>query len=131
MDHQGLTSLKGTMFEDIDIDGQGRFGQGCGLHKVQSFGHRQGMTAIDHAILCIAAAAEQGGDLIPDLPALGALTDGDNLARGLEAENVGCAGRWWIEANPLQDIRAIDPGRAGFDEDFAWPRLRNGALFRE
>ena len=33
MDHQGLTSLKGTMFEDINIDGQGRFRQGGGLNR--------------------------------------------------------------------------------------------------
>ena len=40
VDHQGLAGLQGAVLEDVDEDGEHRFGQARGLGEVQPLGDR-------------------------------------------------------------------------------------------
>ena len=75
-------------------------------------GHGQRMRLVDEGQGGLRPAADHGHDPVAggeerDLPA-----DGHHLAGELHARDVGGpAGRRWIEAGPLHQVRRVDPGR--------------------
>jgi len=74
--------------------------------------------------LGVTAAADQAEHAVADAEPLDAVADRVDLAGDLETGNVGRrVGRRWICAHALQQIRAVDRGRADAYAHFAARRL--------
>ena len=109
---QCLAGAQSAAFEDVAPDGEHRFRQRRGLNEVETRRQRQGMAAINGRKLGVAAARQQRGDPVADLPARGIRTDRDHLAGDFEAEDLGCP-RWRrIASLALDDVGAVDARRA-------------------
>jgi len=75
------------------------------------------------------AAADDGHDPIALAEALGVTTEPDHLARQLEAEDVGRrAGRRRVAALALEDVGAVDAGRADANQHLRRAGLRIGMV---
>jgi hypothetical protein len=114
------------MLEHIRVHGENRLGQGGGVNHVEAVGDGQGVAGVDHGVLGVAAAAQQGADLVADLPASGAPFSDHDLAGDLQAQGHRRAGRRRVITQALQQVRAVHAGGGDLDQDLARPR--NGTV---
>ncbi len=115
------------MFEHIGEHREHGLGQGGGVGEVEAFGDGQGVAGVDHGVLGVAAAAQQGADLVAGLPAS---RSGHDLAGDLQAQGDRRAGRRRVEPQALQQVRTVDAGGTHADQDLARARLGAGHGFR-
>ena len=108
MDHQGLARLQRAVLEDVGVDGEDGLGERGGLDQAELARDGQGVAGVAAGELGIAAAAQEGADLVARLPAAGGL---DHLAGNLQAEGGRRARRRRVEAQALDDVRAVDARR--------------------
>lgn len=87
MDEDTLAHVKARAIHQIGPDRKMHFRQSCSGDEIDSLGHRQQARHGHHGKLGIAAASQQGTDLIADAPALYLRTKRDDMARNLETEN--------------------------------------------
>ena len=116
MHHQRFAGLQGAVLEDIGEDGENRLRQAGRLYEIQALGQGQRMPGVTDRVFRIAAAPEQGAHLVARLPATGARHD---LAGHFKSHGVRRAGRRRIAAQPLQNVRPVDPCGAHADQDLA------------
>jgi hypothetical protein len=121
MNQKRLANLERAMFEHIGEDREHGLGQGGGVGEVETLRDGQGVAGVDHGVLGVAAAAQQGADLVAGLPAS---RSGHDLAGDLQAQGGRRAGRRRVEAQALQQVRTVHPGRPHADQDLAGPRPR-------
>src|SRR6266568_3943647 len=74
--------------------------------------HAHGRSVMDHRLLGVTAAGKQGHGALANLPSAHLGADLDHFAGAFEPENGGSAGRRRIVTFALQQIGAIDGGRA-------------------
>ena len=89
-------------------------------------GHGQHLPGGHADQLGVATSRQQRAHLVADRPAVDAVTDRVHRAADLEAGVVRRARRRRVEAHPLHDVGAVDPGRRHPDPDLAGSRLRVG-----
>ncbi len=99
----------------------------AGRAHVERARHRQRVVLVGQRVFGIAAAGQQRGDRVADLPGRAAGADGGDLAGDLEARQVrGVRGRR-VGAAALLHVGPVDAGRADADQDLAGRRPRHRA----
>jgi hypothetical protein len=114
-----LTGFQRAALEHVVPDGEEGFRCGTGLHHVEAGGNRQGGGFLGEAVLGVAAAVDEGADLVAGLPARDAAADLGHFAGDFQARQLGMTGRRRIGADALLHIRSVDAGGRHLDEDLA------------
>ena len=106
-------------------------GSAGGVDERDAARHGQHLLGGCHDTLGVAAAVDEGADLVADLPLLDAVTDRRDATAHLEARVLGCARRRRVVAEALHDVRPVDPGGDDVDEHLAGLRLGVGHLVED
>ncbi len=105
--------------EHVAPYGKQGFRQRRGLDQGKPIGDRQALARGYRHVLGVAAAIGQRADAVAHIPTFDALSDCGNLPGHFQAHNRRCAGRRWIKAHALDDIRPVDAGRGHSDQDLS------------
>ena len=130
MDEERLARFQRAALEHVVPYGEERLGDRRRFGEREAVRYRQGVGLVHHAIVSVAAARRQRTDQVALVPARRAGAERGDLAGDFEARKVGGARRRRICALPLEDVGTVDAGRPDPDQDLAFARLRNRALFR-
>ena len=125
---QDLAGLQGAAVEHIGPNGEGGLRDRRRLDGRQAARDRQGVRLVDGAELGIASPGNEGGDPVALAMAGNAGPERGDCPRDLQAEDVARARRGRVEAEALQHVRPVDPGRLDLDQDLARLRDRARAL---
>ena len=129
VDQQRLAFGGHPAFEDVVPDREQSLGNRRGLVQRHSCRHGQAMPEMGEAVFGIAAAGDERADLLAEQRFGRALAQRDDFARYLEARDRRGARRRRVEALPLDDVGAVDPGMADPDQHLVFSRLRNRQRF--
>ncbi len=118
--HQrGGAGLQPADEEEVEEGGDEDLGHAAGLGVGESLRTRHHAAGRDHHLLGVAAAGEQRHDAVAEGEAFDAVADLGDRAGALEAEDLGSARGWGIEAPPLQQVGAVDPRGCNADPNLA------------
>ena len=130
MDEEGFAGPGMAAVHDIRPDGEPCFRQPGGISHRHARRHRQALPGGCRAIFGIATASDKRADCITDPPALDRPAHRDHDAGDFQPRDRRHAGRHRVQAQPLQHIRAIDPGGGDLDQHLVrpglWHRAGNG-----
>ena len=131
MHEKGLPGHKRPMLEHVGEHCKDSFRHAGALGEIETLGQGKSVSCVDDGELRIPAAAKQRHDLIAQAPTTDARPKRRNLPRDFKTQRRRGAGRWWVEAQPLKDVRSIDTRRPDPNEYFALPgrwRWKRGEL---
>ena len=104
-------------------------GRAPACDHVEAGRNRQGIRFVRQRVFGIAAARNQGADLVAHLPARDVMAGRRDFARDLQARQVRRALRWRIDAGALQQVRTVDAGGGDANQDLAIGRTGHRPRF--
>src|SRR5450830_364384 len=123
-----LALLELATLEEVDPDGHEGFRECRRLDQAQTLGQLQRRALVGHGVLGIAAARDQGADLVADGKAAGGAAKGDDLPRDFQPRDIGSTGRRVVQALALQNVRAIHTGGQDTHQHFTGTGFRRRPL---
>jgi hypothetical protein len=113
---------------EVGPQGGHRLGQPGGIDERDAVGDSEHAVRPGEGVGGVAAAVEQGTDLVADLPPSHALTERDHPPGGLQARVVGRAVRRRVVSLQLEQVCPVDARGRDLDEDLARAGIRGGEL---
>ena len=110
-------------------NGEGGFRQHRRLLQAVARGQRQGLARLDDAVFGVRPAVGQRADGVADGNAANAGAKRDHFAGEFQPHDGGNARGHGVDAFALHDVRAVDAGVGGFDEEFARFWRGQGGVF--
>ena len=129
MNEQRFARLQAATLKHIVPDGEEGFGNGGRLIQRQTFGNRQCVGMMRHAVFTVTTTRHQCHDPAADDAGIDSLASGNDLAGNFQSGNVRRARRRRITACPLQAVRPVDPGIVDLDQHLARSGSGHGIFF--
>ncbi len=126
MDEHAFSHAQAAQLKEVVPDREQAFGQGAGRLIAQLLRHGQGVLQTGHAPGGIAPAGQQAHEALAHQVLGHAGPAGDDLAAGLQTEDIGHAGGRLAQALALHDVGPVDAGRAHAQQHFAGAGRRHG-----
>ncbi len=119
MDEHALAGAEACAIHQVGPHGEMNFGQCRSLNAIDASRDGQNALGGGKRIFRIATAGQKGADGIAHMRVAHARADFGDLARDLEPERVGRAGRRRIISQRLDQVGAVEAGAGDLDENFA------------